>query len=101
MGGLPDILVILSGLAFLSMIAGLCAVVHILCVPVDAWIITGIFIFVVYLPFQIIACKMDAWKWRMLKKKDARMQGCGKELQRDTRKREGGGEAAGGVGSPE
>ena len=69
--GLPDILVILSGLAFLSMIAGLCAVVHILCVPVDAWIITGIFIFVVYLPFQIITCKMDAWKWRMLKKKDA------------------------------
>lgn len=73
--GLPDVLVILSGLAFLSMLAAMGAVVHMLCMPADAWIIICMFSFLVYVPFQLVTCQMDNWKWALLKKKDLERTG--------------------------
>lgn len=67
--GLPDILVVLSGLGFVSMVGTICCAVHMLCTATDAWIITVFFALFVYAPFQVIALRMDHWKWKMLQAK--------------------------------
>lgn len=72
--GLPDYLIFMEGLGFVCFYVAICAALHMLCEPVDAWVLTALFLGLVYVPFQVIAIVMDNWKWSLLKRKDAPQQ---------------------------
>jgi hypothetical protein len=64
--GLPDILVIFTGIGGLSMMVMISAALHMTVSTLDAWMMTAMVIIFGYVPMQVIALKIDNWKWETL-----------------------------------